>query len=387
MAIVFQEYGELHRAGVREFNSRIAGRLEAGLELPGEPQFDWLPKGGNPQIWQEAFLLLDDGVVRGGYILRQQDFALNGAVRRIAAYRLPISEGVANRAFASLGLHILRNAVARQPFLFSLGMGSVNNPLPKMQKSLGWSQYPVPFYFKVLRGGEFLRNIGALRTTRLRRAACDFLAGSGLGAFGFGLRRALGKPRLPGSVVVEEFRGFGPWADELWDRCRPAYSLVGVRNANAANALYPSDDRRFLCFRVTCSGRLLGWAVGLDTQMKGHKQFGNMRVATIVDGLAEPQDAELLLAAVSRTLEHRGSHGGSPGPSHSPGASQGIDLIVSNQMHEAWGRGLKKAGFFEGPSNFIFSASKTLSAAIAPFETEVTRGHINRGDGDGPVHL
>jgi hypothetical protein len=60
-----------------------------------------------------------------------------------------------------------------------------------------------------------------------------------------------------------------------------------------------------------------------------------------------------------------------------------VDLIVSNQLHGAWVSALRGAGFRAGPSNFIFAMSKALTALI-PEGAEV---HINRGDGDGPIHL
>jgi len=96
----------------------------------------------------------------------------------------------------------------------------------------------------------------------------------------------------------------------------------------------------------------------------------DLRVATVVDGLAAPGDATLLLAAVTGELERRGA-----------------DLLISNQMHPAWDQGLRSAGFLAGPSNFIFSASQALASRLAPRDATAGRGHVNRGDGDGPIHL
>jgi len=93
-------------------------------------------------------------------------------------------------------------------------------------------------------------------------------------------------------------------------------------------------------------------------------------VATIVDCLACPEDAGTVIAAVTRELERRGP-----------------DMIVCNQMHAAWSLALRDAGYFSGPSNFIFSASRKLAEVLSPWDPRVTECHINRGDGDGPVHL
>ena len=370
MAITFEEFSDSHTEAVEQFNRRISGSVESDLLFLNRPLTDWLPKGGHGRIFQEGVLAREGEVVRGGYVLKHQDFALNGEVRRISSYRLPVSEGAANRAYVSLALQMQRDALVRQPLLFSLGMGSIDRPLPKMQKALGWSQYVVPLYFKVLHGGTFLRNIAPLRTSAARRAALDLAAWSGGASLFFAAIRAARRAHVPAGLSVESFSEFGAWADELWERCRGRYSLIAVRDRDISNTLYPLADQWFLRWKVA-AGRLLGWVVCLDTPMRGHKQFGDMRVATIVDGLADPDDAGTVIGAVTHELERR----------------RKADLIVSNQMHEAWGEGLAAAGFLSGPSNYIFSASPKLSQALAPFDTRVNQGHITRGDGDGPLHL
>jgi len=112
--------------------------------------------------------------------------------------------------------------------------------------------------------------------------------------------------------------------------------------------------------------RAIGWAVALDTAMRDDKYFGDLRVGSIVDALARPEDARAVIGAAARALTGRG-----------------VDLIVSNQCHQAWQDALRRSGFLEGPSNFIFAASKKLAELTGRYE-EI---HINRGDGDGPIHL
>ena len=180
----------------------------------------------------------------------------------------------------------------------------------------------------------------------------DLAAWSGAGRFlklGKGIRQI--KPNFAPS--------FGGWADEIWERSRERYGLMAVRDAETLNALY--SDIRFLRVRTAD-----GWAVLLDTQMQGHKQFGDMRVGTIVDCLAPPEGADGVIRTAASALEQRG-----------------VDLIVSNQLHPAWSRALLAAGFRQGPSNYLLALSPEFAAAAA-------RGgefHFNRGDGDGPIHL
>ena len=135
------------------------------------------------------------------------------------------------------------------------------------------------------------------------------------------------------------------------------------RDAATLDQLYPPSDPRFL--RVRAVG---GWAVLLDTQMQDHKQFGDMRVGTIVDCLAPPESAADVIRAAASLLEQRG-----------------VDLIVSNQLHAAWSRALLESGFRTGPSNYLLALSPAFAEAAGGANHD--QFHINRGDGDGPIHL
>ncbi len=126
----------------------------------------------------------------------------------------------------------------------------------------------------------------------------------------------------------------------------------------------------FLRYKVARGSAVLGWLVLLDTSMRQNKYFGNLRVGSIVDCLALPEHAFEVTHAATRLLEQRG-----------------VDLIVSNQSHAAWSTALRRAGFLAGPSNFIFAASKELAEVLRPFDVTMPETHINRGDGDGPIHL
>jgi hypothetical protein len=168
--------------------------------------------------------------------------------------------------------------------------------------------------------------------------------------------------RLP-AQKFELAEGFAGWGDEVWERSRGEYGMMAVRDAATLEALYPREDPRFL--RVRAAG---GWAVALDTQMSGHKQFGEMRVGTIVDCLAPLESAGTVVRAATAMLEERG-----------------VDLIVSNQRHGAWSRGLIEAGFRNGPSNYLLALSPAFAETAVGVADDAI--HFNRGDGDGPIHL
>jgi hypothetical protein len=362
MAIVIQPYRADHVEQVRDFNRRLRQAGETEFAFPEDAVPDWLPRIDDRRIFQELFVAVDETGVHGGYIIKTQDFSVAGTCRSVGYYHLPLSEGIVDRSYGLLGSQLLLDALRRQPVMYALGMGGVDRPLPRMLAGIGWKLAPVPFYFKVIRPFHFFRNIQPLRATPLRRLAADVAAFSGLGEVVVRFTQRDAQP--PGDVeVVPEF---GEWADELWMRCHPAYAMVATRDAATLNILYPPDSSRFVKIRV----RSLGWAVALDTQMRDHKYFGNMRVGTIADCLASPEDAPSVIAAATSVLRKRG-----------------VDLIVSNQSSGAWCAALEMNGYRSGPTNFIFAASKKLAALLDPFDENVSRVHLTRGDGDGPIHL
>ncbi len=353
MALEIVPYLPVYSAAVGRFHQRLAaGGVE--MQFPEAGGADWIP---GTQQW----LAVEGGEVRGGYLLRRQRFCFGGETHQAAHYRLPLSEGLVNRTYASLALRLVRDALTREASLYALGMGGWDKPLPQILKRLKWRMAAVPFYFKTPHPYRFLRQIRALRSSTTRRLACDAAAFSGVGWLALwlaGLAR-----RSSGPAPLEAPPSFSGWADTVWERCRARYAMAAVRDAAMLDQLYPPCDARFL--RIRAAG---GWAVLLDTAMHGHKQFGDLRVGTIVDCLAPPEDAAAVVLAAARTLEERG-----------------VDLIVSNQLHRAWSHGLAGAGFRQASTNFLIALSPALAARVeGRADQEI---HINRGDGDGPIHL
>ncbi len=340
--IAIRPFTEEWTGAVCEFNARIAG---TGFDFPLVPAPD-------------HFLAVEDAHMRGGYILGRQRFWLHGKAQNVAHYRLPVVEGLgADRAYATLGLQLIRHALKQEPLLFALGMGGFDQPLPRMLHALGWTLRAVPFLFKVNKAAGFLRNIQVLRKSPARRVALDLAADSGLGALGLWFVQR----RLQGTSAGEVTGLFVPWAEAVWSGSFAEYGAIASRDSTTLDAFYPRDAA-VIRLKVGTAG----WAVVLDTQMRGDKYFGNMRLGSIADCLAAPTDAAAVMGAAVRFLEQRG-----------------VDLIISNQLHPAWIAALRGCGFRDGPSNFIFAVSKGL-AELIPAGAEV---HVNRGDGDGPIHL
>jgi hypothetical protein len=321
------------------------------------------------RIWEEFFVAIEGGVsVRGGYILKHQDFMIRGASHSVGFYRLPLSEGLIDRKYGPIGLRLLTDALKRKPALFVLGIGSRQEPLARMLTALSWRLHSVPFHFNVVRPFRVARNLAYLRGTAVRRFALDAAAFSG--AAWLGSRLISGRAGASGRGVTATVQPrFGGWADAIWEECRERYSMIAKRDRETLDTLYPANDPRFIRLVVELRGTAIGWAVLLATDMHEHKYFGNLRVGSVVDCLAAPEHAGRVIGAAVRCLkEHT------------------VDLIVSNQMAAPWVRGLEQNGFKPGPSTFLFGASKAL-AGLMKADDGLADTLINRGDGDGPINL
>jgi hypothetical protein len=255
--------------------------------------------------------------------------------------------------------------------LTCLGIGGLEQSIAQILQRMRWNIFLVPFYFKIHNAYRFLRNISYIRKTALRKIILDTMATLGIGGLIKLLQlRAANAGLLRHTYHAEEIADFSIWADDLWAMCRDKYSMVAVRDSTTLNILYPIEASRYIRLKISKGTAVVGWAVLLDTQMSGHKQFGKMRVGSIVDCLALPEHANGVIRVATKFLEMRK-----------------VDMIVSNQSHHSWCEALRNAGFFRGPSNYVFAASRQLSLLLEPFDLNKAGFHINRGDGDGPLHL
>lgn len=373
MAVVIKPFTKGLILALKDFNHRlIAGGVGIEFQFPESPTPCWLPKLDQRRIYQEFFLAVENTFVRGGYVLKYQDFSFSGEIRSVGYYHHPISEGLVSKTYVGVGAQMLKSALKAQPLLFALGMRDYDQALPRMLKVMGWDMWSVPFYFRVNNASRFLRQIQPLRKTMPRRLLMDFAAVTGTGWLAFKLLHGFRAARkvIKNSVSVEIVSGFSGWADDLWEECRTRYAMVAVRDSQTLKILYPSTNKKFIGLKFTRSGAVVGWVVLLNTPMRDDRYFGNLRVGSIADCLALPENTASVIREATKVLEE-----------------MEVDLIVSNQSHTSWCSALKAAGFQRGPSNFIFAASKKLSELLHPFEARKTQIHLNRGDGDGPIHL
>lgn len=368
MPIVIRPHSAEHVEAVIRFNRRLmAAKAPDWMQIEVGPEASWLPKMSGQKLYNEIFLALEKEEVRGAYVLKHQEFSFGGnQVRSIGYYHHPISEGLIDKKYASVGALMIRDALRKQPMLYALGMDGYDKPLPQMLKLLGWKDYLVPFYFRVLRPFRFLRQMQALRESKHKRFLMDVAAFTGIGWIGIKVFHKLRALRGPGvaSCSVNKVPVFGEWTDDVWMGAKQFYSMTAVRNSDVLKKLYPPTQSQFARLQVVRNGATLGWAVIAERIPK--PRFGNMRVGSVVDCFAAPENALTVVDAATKALQ-----------------ALDFDMIVTNQSNASWCRAFERSGFLKGPSNFVFATSPQLSELLSPFDVTKSQTHFTRGDGDG----
>lgn len=373
MGLTIVPHAERYRDAVSAFNARLAAGGSRWSFYP-DPVPEWIPRRPDQNVWREYHLAVDDDqVVRGAYALKPQLWWVRGVFHTVTDWQGPFSEGSVDPRYGTLGLRMLRDMLKKHPLLYSWGHGGDDQPVVQMLLKMGWVMHYTPFCLLVVRPSRFLRLNGLLRSSPWRRWALDVGAYSGLGFVGLKLMHSALRlwHWVPLRARAEEVPSFGDWADSLWERCKDRYCAIALRDAATMNALVPAQGwPHGIRLKVDRDGHNIGWAVVMDTQMRGDGRFGDLRVGSIVDCLADPDDTGEVVAAATRFLRRRG-----------------VDIVVSNQAHPAWVRGFAQSGYAVLPNKRMFAPSPSLRALLEPFD-EAARGlHLTNMDGHGPMAL
>lgn len=373
MAIQIVPHAAEFSRAVAEFNERLA-RGGSRWSFYDDPVPEWIPQRPGQSVWREYHVAVEDGeAVRGAFALKPQPWLVRGVPHMVADWQGPFSEGSIDARHATLGLRMLRDMLKKYPLLYSWGHGGDDQPVVQMLLKMGWVMHQTPFCLLVLRPVRFLRLNRLLRSSPLRKLALDFGAYSGLGSVGLRALHAAIRWRHWSSfrATATEVPDFGAWADELWLRCKDRYQAIAQRDAASMNVLAPAEGwPPVIRLKVDAGGRNLGWALVMDTAMKDDARFGDLRVGSIVDCLADPADAGEVVFAATRYLRRRG-----------------VDIIVSNQAHPDWALGFARNGYAVLPSKRMFAPSPALRALLEPFDDTAKGLHLTNMDGHGPMAL
>jgi hypothetical protein len=354
----------------RAFNQRL--KPASTFMLPETlPIFRTAEASDAPAISWTHYLAMDDSEARGGFLLMDQPAWVNGGVCRANNYQSILSEGIRDRRYGFVSVHMLKYIERTARYAFTVGMGDAQNPLPRLLKASGWTLRAIPFLFCVQNVRNFLREVRPFRQNRYCKTVAKAAFISGVGWLGVRLLQAralVGRGSSKG-LNLDSISSWGSWADELWEKFRSQCCFAVVRDRSTLNLLYPLANERLKAFLVSNGSAPIGWATLLDTPMRDDKYFGNLRVVTILDCVAVP---ELIDAFVRRITIHL--------------EKSGADLVITNQSHFLWTAAFRNTGFLSAASNYFLATSKQLSAAILAGGGE-ERVHLTRGDGDGRIHL
>jgi hypothetical protein len=304
--------------------------------------------------------------------VKEQPFLIAGRMQKVAHLRLPISEGIINPSYMSVGPLLMTDVLRRYPYVFSFGFGGYEQPHAELVRRMRWPMLTVPLYAKVLHSFRFLRLAQLLRTSRLRALLADICAYTGIGGIAINAVQL----RWPGNALVfrssdfEIVKQFDSTEDTLWEAYADNYSMIGLRTAHALNILYPLGVQAFTRLRVRSNGKNVGWAIVSLQKLADHPIYGNLRVGMIVDALARPEDAPLVACFATQLL-----------------SDQGADVVTSHQADARWGLALRRLGYFSAPSKLIVALGPKMAESMFPFDVVMQRAYLTRGDGDGPTNL
>jgi hypothetical protein len=360
---------EEQAAGARAFNQRLQSHNQTEFLLSDSPP---RTEAADSAIRNHYYLVHEDDAVRGGFLLAAFPAGFgDGRNTVVLNAREPLSEALIDPKYALLGLRILKFMERQGTHLFALGMGSESRPFPRLLKSAQWTLSQTPFLFRVVRARRALLQLQSLRTSPARRMLAAIAAQTGAGKAALSLmqyRASISAISL-GDLSIEPVQQWGVWVDDLWAACRSDCSFAVSRDLRTVRELYRLDDhdRGYLLRR---KGHPVGWMSARITRLCGHKQFGDLCVATLVDGVALPGAQRGSVTLVSRALTR-----------------EGADLLVTNQSHMRWVEAFRAAGYLRGPSNYVLALSKQLAADIASQPGGAAKMHFTRGDSDGLCHL
>ncbi|MGH9405788.1 MAG: hypothetical protein ACRD3D_08140 [Terriglobia bacterium] len=321
----------------------------------------------------------EEGDVRGAYLLRWQFLWLRGETFLGAAYGYPISEGVVNKKYAMVGVSVLRDATKRCEHLYVLGGSGREGNVFRIARHAGWELQDVPFLFRVIRGGPFLRKLPQMRSQKGRILVAKIGSSTGLSgiavkilhggsALYHGGRSSL---RQPSDVTVEEVNTFSGIGDELWLRVRSQYGFCVVRDGSHLEPMFPpsrSDLHRLIVRR---QGTVIGWTVVMTQSLSRLQSYlGDVAPGLIVDAFGDVNEASHIVRAATAYL-----------------ADKAVDAVLTNASHGRWIAAYKHAGFLSRPSQFPLIVSRSLARRIGNLSLMMAETHMSRGDGDGVHYL
>jgi hypothetical protein len=319
------------------------------------------------------------GAVRGAYALRWQYLWSNGKRLLAAHYGFPVSEGIINKRYTMVGAAVLRDAVMRCEYLYTLGADGLRGNVYSVARHAGWAIADIPFLFRVINGGRFVRNLPQVRCRTHRRVIAASAALTGVAQFSIAMAHLASALRNGGTVSLRSTahvsldvtRSLCAAADEVWLHTHPQYEFCVVRDAGHVGPCFPDHRATLHRLVVRRHGAVIGWAVVMTKDLLRLRRYlGDVSPGLIVDAFGDTAAAGEIVRAATAYL-----------------ADQGVDVVITNASHRAWVAAYRQAGFIDWHSQFPLMVSRSIGREVGDLITTMPKIHMSRGDGDGVHYL
>jgi hypothetical protein len=364
--ISLEVYSEQYEPAAAAFNRRMrAGNAPTDFLL-GEKSA--APRMG-PGVIATHWVAVDEaGQIRGAVLSWDHQGIVGDAVRRVINLQSPLSEGIVDPAYILVGPQIIKTFLRQTPYVYVVGMGAEDRPLPRVLKAMGWAVRAVPFYFRMIRPARCVRQLGPLRNSAWKRLAGSVAAGTGMASMGAAVVHRVAAPvrKIAAEYAAEEVKSWGEWAAEVWAGFAPGVRFGVLRDPHNLSFYYPFQDDKLKVWKLKRGATVEGWFAMAVSDMRGSPYFGDLRVATLTDCVGSPNAIRggcVLAVEEAKRL--------------------GADLLITNQTYAALEEACLGAGWRRGPSNFLLATSKALTQEFGQAEAV----YVTRRDGDGLVNL
>ncbi len=316
----------------------------------------------------QSIVATDANGIHGGYSMRCDHYRWQGEPVLLYYFGYPISEGLLNKKYATLGLQLQRDIQKRAQLAYGLGGGGIQSRVNQLKIRGGWSAEDVPCFFYCNRTSRVLEQLPALQRSKTRSTLARILSKSGLGAAGVAAANGLRSRKSESYNQKTSYQivsQFPEWVDTLDEQCSTEFDLIARRDRVALENRFPTEAPYLHRGIVTSHSRRVGWFVALEKIHNKTQHFGDLKVGLIADFLAPPEHVNKVIWAATQQLRQAD-----------------CDLIICNASHRNAVAALNSTGFFQGPSNFPMLVSPQLGTRLGALSNTLVRSHIVRADGD-----
>ncbi len=349
------EYNKSFNSSLESFNKRIR---DSGNVFPNPEEWQYYE---GDLINQKFYVLIDqDKIISAICAIKNQIYLLKGNEINFQFIEYPISLSVVDSKYATDSIFLLKKITSASENMHGIGMGGLEEPLPKILRTLKFKTMLIPFFSYPISIQRFIELI--LR----RKTGYDFkYLISIFCLFDFILKcfHSFKDKFFSKNFHFEEFNEFADTDNALWDSISNDFDLIAIKNKQNLNALYNKTPHHLHKFKIFENGKYLGWAILKITKHSKNKYFNNCTTATIVDLLCNQTDYDLFLTIIKRISRINKA-----------------DMVLVNSTFGKFNDRLKKSHFIPIPSNYGFAYKTNI-------EFSTSNAWLTRADGDGPINL